>query len=99
MPKVCAIEAERDHAVAEADAALAEQVAHARTTAGKASADANAQADHKMWAARVEAAHAKYDAEYSVAKEKCQMFAGDAKAACLDGPKLTSPGGSRGALR
>lgn len=81
---VCVTEAERDHAVAEADAALAVQIADARATARRASADANAQADDEMGAARAAAAHAKHDAEYAVAKEKCQVFAGDAKADCLD---------------
>jgi hypothetical protein len=44
---------------------------------------ADAKADKKVVQARVDARDDKMDAEYKVAKEKCDAFAGDAKDRCV----------------
>jgi hypothetical protein len=81
---VCLAEAEREHAFAEADAAMAEKIADARLTARQTSAKAETKADDTATAARGAAADAKRDASYAVAQERCEVFAGDAKAECLE---------------
>ena len=68
--------------------------AKAAQVAGKADAksrmktsDANNVASEKGADARKEASDAKRDADYAVAKEKCDKFAGDAKANCMNDAK------------
>ena len=48
---------------------------------------ADAKADKKVVQARVDARDDKVDAEYKVAKEKCDAFAGDAKDRCMTDAK------------
>lgn len=73
---VCRQEATRAHTTAKADAKVVEK-----------SADANATAREKTAAARKDAAVDKHDADYAVAKEKCDALAGDAKAGCIKDAK------------
>ena len=56
---------------------------HAANTKGKANSKAREQGAD----ARKDAASDKRDADYAVAKEKCDAFAGDAKASCLNEAK------------
>ncbi|MNC96470.1 hypothetical protein D3C83_138490 [compost metagenome] len=49
--------------------------------------EANNQAGEKGAAARKDAAADKRDADYAVAKEKCDAFAGDAKSSCMNDAK------------
>jgi hypothetical protein len=48
---------------------------------------ADAKADKKVVQARVDARDSKVDAEYNVAKERCDALAGDAKSACVTDAK------------
>lgn len=70
------------------------QQAKAAATAAKAdakaqlkTANANDVANEKGAEARKDAAADKRDADYAVAKEKCEVFAGDAKSACMNEAK------------
>jgi hypothetical protein len=51
-------------------------------------ATANSTADRKSWKASSNAASDKRDAEYAVAKERCGVFAREAKTRCLDDAKV-----------
>jgi hypothetical protein len=55
--------------------------------AADVAAKADAKAKMKTAEARNEAASATRDADYAVAKEKCEVFAGDAKARCFNDAK------------
>jgi len=58
--------------------------AKAREKAGKAELDARFENTEKAWyTARI----ARADGDYSVAKEKCDTFAGDAKTRCINDAK------------
>ena len=49
--------------------------------------DARDKAENKIAAARKDAMEDKLDAEYAVAKEKCEALAGTAKTQCVNGAK------------
>jgi hypothetical protein len=73
---VCIKEAKADEVAAKADA-----------KAWLKTADANQVASDKTMAARADADADKRDADYAVAKEKCDTYAGDARANCLNDAK------------
>ena len=84
---VCQKEAKSALVAAKADAKVAEKTAEASATANKKSADANATARAKTTEVRRDAAADKRNADYAVAKEKCDALAGDAKAGCIKNAK------------
>ena len=84
---VCNKEAKSALVAAKADAKVAEKTAEASATANKKSADANATARAKTTEVRRDAATDKRNADYAVAKEKCDAMAGDAKAGCIKNAK------------
>jgi len=74
---VCRKEAESTHVTAKANAKLAEKTA-----------DANATAREKTTEARGDAATDKRNADYAVAKEKCDVYGSEAKADCIKEAKM-----------
>jgi hypothetical protein len=60
---------------------------NANAVATKTSIKAGNAADEKINAARKDAAEDKRDADYAVAKEKCDVLAGDAKSRCISDAK------------
>ena len=84
---VCVKEAKAAAVAAKADAKTQMKVADANKEAAKTSAKATDKANEKSADARKDAAAAKRDADYVVAKEKCDAFAGDAKSSCLSEAK------------
>ena len=80
---VCLKEATADAVAARADAKARLQTADANQVAADKTAAARAQAGEKGAAARQDAATDKRNADFAVAKEKCDIFAGDAKSACV----------------
>jgi len=84
---VCLKEANSAHVAAKADAKLAEKTADANATAREKTGDANAAAREKTAEARKDAVADKRDADYAVAKEKCDAYAGDVKATCIKDAK------------
>jgi hypothetical protein len=80
---VCVKEAQAAQIAAKADAKAAMKTADANAVASDKTAAARATANEKNAAARGDAASDKRNADYAVAKEKCDTFAADAKAACL----------------
>jgi hypothetical protein len=87
---------EKDVCVKEAKAAKVHAVADAKTqkTTWKANAAANAaagaagaKATSEVTEAKRDAASDKRDADYAVAKEKCDALAGEAKDACVNAAK------------
>jgi hypothetical protein len=73
---VCIKQAEADEVAAKADAKV-----------WLKSADAGEVASDKAATARADATADKANADYAVAKEKCDAYAGDAKASCLNDAK------------
>ncbi len=69
------------------EAKAAEISAKADAKARLKTVDANQVAGEKGADARKDAASAKHDADYAVAKEKCGLFAGEAKSSCLNEAK------------
>ena len=84
---VCVKKAKAAAVAAKADAKTQMKVADANKEAAKTSAQATDKAIEKSADARKDAAAAKRDADYVVAKEKCDAFAGDAKGSCLSEAK------------
>jgi hypothetical protein len=95
---VCVKEAKAAHVAAKADAKVAVKTAEVNTTAQEKKADANATAQEKRADANAtarektadvkkDAAADKRNADYTVAKEKCDALAGDAKANCIKDAK------------
>ena len=80
---VCRKEADGAYAAAKADATLAEKTADANAVEREAALQASATASETTSVAREEAMETKLDAEYAIAREKCNVFAGDAKDACI----------------
>ena len=64
------------------------KIANANQVADNKTAAARTKAGEKRAAARQEAATGKRNAEYAIAKEKCDMFADDAKVACVKDAKV-----------
>ena len=80
---ICIKEAKAARVAAKADAEALMKTANANQDANATSNEARAKAAGKGAAANREATVDKRDADYAVAKEKCDTFAGDAKTACL----------------
>ncbi len=84
---VCVKEAKAAGVATKADAKARMKTAVANEKAALASAKANDKAVEKGAEARSDAASDKRAADYAVAKEKCDVFAGDAKSACVKDAK------------
>jgi hypothetical protein len=84
---ICMKEAKADAVSAKADAKTQMKIAIANDKAAKTSAKANAAANETGVDARKDAASDKRDADYAVAKEKCDKFADDAKVTCVKDAK------------
>ena len=84
---VCVKEATAAYVTAKADAKVAIKTLDANTVARAKTADANATAREKTTEARTDAATDKRNADYAVAKEKCDALAGDVKASCVKDAK------------
>ncbi len=87
---------DKDVCVEEAKASKVHAVANAKTqmktwkansAANETKADANTKAKEEVAVARKDAATEKRDADYAVAKTKCETFAGATKDACVDKAK------------
>lgn len=85
---VCVKEAKAAKVGAIADADAQMKTTKADDVAMQKSADANATAMEKATDAHKDAAIIKRDADYTVAKEKCAVFAGDLKDRCLSDAKF-----------
>ena len=85
---VCVKEAKAAKIHATADAKAQMKTSKADNTANEKSADANATAMGKATDAHKDAAMDKRDADYAVAKEKCQVLAGDTKDLCMSDAKV-----------
>jgi hypothetical protein len=85
---VCLKEAKAASVATKADAEARMKIAVANDKADQVSAKASNVASEKGTDARRNAASDKRDADYAVAKEKCDTFADDAKAACIKDAKL-----------
>lgn len=84
---VCVKEAKAAQTSAKADAKAQMKTADANAVASEKTADAREKASEKNADARQDARADKSAADYDVAKEKCDMYAGDAKSLCLDRAK------------
>ena len=80
---VCIKEAKAAETAATADAKALLKTSTANQVANDKSAEARVKASEKSAAARQDAATEKRNADYAVAREKCDVFADDAKAACV----------------
>lgn len=85
---VCVKQAKAAEVAAMADATAQMKTLNANDKATDTSIKANATANEKGVEARREAASGKRDADYAVAKEKCDVFSGSAKASCLSDAKV-----------
>ena len=81
---VCVKEAKAAAVAAKADAKAQMKTTNANKEAAATSAGASNKAREQGAEARKDAASDKRDADYAVAKEKCDGFAGDAKTNCLN---------------
>jgi hypothetical protein len=81
---VCRKEAESAYAAAKADAALAATIVDAQSTEREATSEAAEDARETTDAARDDAADVKRAADYALAQERCDAFAGAMKSECLD---------------
>lgn len=86
---VCVKEAQSAQVAAKADAKEKRQVSIADTGANVKSAKAQDKAIDQTTDAKKEAATDKRNAEYAVAKEKCDVYAGSTKDNCLSQAKTT----------
>ena len=84
---VCLKEAKAAEIAAKADAKAEMKMATANEQAARTSATANTKASAQGDAARKDAASTRRDADYTVAKEKCDAFSGDTKNNCLNEAK------------
>jgi hypothetical protein len=84
---VCLKEAKAAEVTAKADAKAQIKTAIANEQAARTSATANTKAGAQGDVARRDAASTKREADYSVAKEKCDAFSGDAKNNCMNEAK------------
>jgi len=85
---VCVKEAKAAEIAAKADAKALLKTSDANQVANDKTAAARMIASEKSAAARQDAATDKRNAEYAVAREKCDTFADDAKAACVKEAKV-----------
>lgn len=86
---VCVKEAKAVMTTGKADAKETLKSADANAKADGKTIEANKVANKKVAAAKVDAIVDKRDADYAVAKEKCDAYAGAAKDACIDKAKVT----------
>lgn len=84
---VCRKEATAAHVRAKADAKVAVKTSDAKAVAREKTVDANAAASAQTAAAQKDASADKRNADYAVAKEKCDALAGDVKDACIKDAK------------
>ena len=84
---VCEKEAKAALVHAKADAKVQMTTSEANATAKQETTDAQTKAQEKGSEARQDAATAKTDADYKVAIEKCDKFAGDKKDLCVSNAK------------
>ena len=84
---VCLKEAAAVHTAAVADAKTRMKTVDANKTAVAKTEKADAHANKEIAAARHDAADDKRDAQYAVAKEKCDALSGDAKDVCVKDAK------------
>jgi len=84
---VCMKEAASVHTAAVADAKTRLKTVDANKTAVAKTQKADAHANKEIAAARHDAADDKRDAQYAVAKEKCDALSGDAKDVCVKDAK------------
>ena len=84
---VCVKEAKAAEVAAKADATAWKKTAAANEKAAATSTKANNKASDAGADARKDAVADKRDADYAVAKEKCDTFASDAKNSCLSEAK------------
>lgn len=85
---VCMKEAKAARTSAKADAMAQMKTAVANDAADEKTVEARNKAGDEAAAARKEATAVKLDADYTVAKEKCDTYADDAKDVCLDRAKI-----------
>jgi hypothetical protein len=85
---VCVKQAKAAEVAAKADATVQMKTANANDKAADTSNKANNTANEKGADARKDAVSDKRDADYAVAKEKCDAFASTAKSNCLNEAKL-----------
>jgi hypothetical protein len=85
---VCMKEAKAAHVAAKADAKVTIKTAAVNATAREKKVDINATAREKTAVIKKDAAADKRDADYAVAKEKCDGLAGDVKANCIKDAKI-----------
>ena len=85
---VCLKEANAAAVATTADAKARLKTSNANQVAKDKTAEARTKASETSAAARQDAATDKRNAEYAVAKEKCDTFAGDTKAACVKEAKV-----------
>lgn len=84
---VCVKEAKAAYVTAKADAKVVVKTAAVNATATEKKTDANATAREKTTEIKKDASADKRAADYSVAKEKCDALAGDAKSNCIKDAK------------
>ena len=85
---VCIKEATAVETAAKADAKAQLTTANAKAVANETSASAFSKANAQAATAREEAAKLTNDAQYAVAVEKCDVYAGEAKDVCLNSAKV-----------
>ncbi len=85
---VCVKEAKAAKVRGEADAKAEMKTRNADAVATEKTVDANTKATEKTNEAHQDANAAKRDADYAVAKEKCDVLAGNAKDRCLNDAKV-----------
>ena len=85
---VCIKEATAVETAAKADAKAQLTTANAKAVANETSASAFSKANAQAATAREEAAKVMNDAQYAVAVEKCDVYAGGAKDVCLNRAKV-----------
>lgn len=84
---VCLKEAKAARTAAMADAKVDRKARDARADTNKAVSQARGKEAERVAEARKDAAEEKREADYAVARERCDKFAGDVKARCLDDAK------------
>ena len=85
---VCVKEAKAAQTSGKADAKAQMKTTDANAMANEKTDDARSTASDKSTAARKEATTDKIDAEYAVAKAKCDTFSGSTKDTCVDQAKI-----------
>lgn len=87
LKDVCVKEAKAAETTAKADAKSQMKVSDAKNKADRETNGARSEENHTSVDARRDADMAKRDANYAVAKEKCESLAGDAKDGCMNDAK------------